>query len=77
MRHPHLPPEQTVEVDDRVVVGHRAAGWVVVDEPEQPNTGSEPAPTTDQDSPPASAGDISEPAPDKPSRRRTTKETEQ
>lgn len=67
MRHPTLPADQTVEVDERLVAGHRAAGWVVVDTPTQP----EEAPAVDEDSP-ATAGDMSEPAPEKPSRRRTT-----
>lgn len=49
MRHPNLPDEQTITVAERAVPHHRAAGWVVVDDPApkpqaEPEPASEPAP---------------------------------
>jgi len=72
MRHPELPPSQTIPADERQVQHYGSAGWVVVEEPEPP------APRAVSSKAPAGAEvEVpSEPAPDKPSRRRTTKEDE-
>lgn len=60
MVHPDLPG-QRIEVDERAVPHHANSGWVLEETPPE----DEPAGATD-----------SEPAPEKPSRRRTTKESE-
>ncbi|MFF0597923.1 hypothetical protein [Streptomyces antibioticus] len=43
MRHPGLPPEQLVEVPERAVPHHQAAGWETV-EPPAPEPKLPPAP---------------------------------
>ena len=78
MRHPNLPTDQVIEVEERLVPGHRASGWVVTDPPPKPQPQPEAVQASGGDVP---AGPVEEkteqPAPEKPSRRRTTKETEQ
>jgi hypothetical protein len=65
MRHPTLPPTQTITVTQRSVPHHQAAGWeVVVDVP-----ATKPQAVHHQ---PADGGDSSEPV--APKRRRAHKE---
>jgi hypothetical protein len=78
MRHPDLPSEQVIEVEDRLVAGHRASGWVVTDPPPKPEPQPEPDPdgTVSSEEAPAAlpVGEKSQRAPEKPSRRRAPKE---
>lgn len=70
MRHPDLPPEQLIAVDEASVPHHRSAGWVVTTAPTTPKFQDD-----NEDAP--DAGDSApEPAPEKP-RRRAPKEAEQ
>lgn len=68
MEHPDLPG-QPITVDERAVPHYAAAGWVEAPEPE-------PAPRKAPVVKPATEDSESEPAPEKPSRRRTSKEEE-
>lgn len=81
MRHPGLPAVQVIEVEERLVPGHRASGWVVTDPPPKP----QPEPEAEPETAPGAGGDVpvasveektEQPAPEKPSRRRTPKEDE-
>jgi len=67
MRHPKLPPEQTITVAAVAVPHHRAAGWTPVDEAES----APPAPAEPQEQPAVEGGE-SEPV--APKRRRAQKE---
>ncbi|MFF4746789.1 hypothetical protein [Streptomyces sp. NPDC001268] len=52
MRHPELPEDQQIDVFETAVPMHRAAGWVVVEEPEPEPKADDPAPIL---TPPAAA----------------------
>lgn len=65
MRHPGLPPDQTIAVDERAVPHHGAAGWQVVTHTPEPAAEPEP-----QEQP--AVGGESEPV--APKRRRAQKE---
>jgi len=68
MRHPDLPDDQLIRVDEVSVPHHRAAGWVVADAPEPPKPVSEETP--------GAGASVSVPASEKP-RRRAPKEGEE
>lgn len=69
MRHPDLPSDQLIRVDEASVPHHRAAGWTVTKPP--------PVPEAEPDDSPDDAGvSVSEPASEKP-RRRAPKEGEE
>lgn len=72
MRHPELPPDQLIQVDEVSVPHHRAAGWVVTTAPPAP-----PAPPKfESEEAPEEGAFVSEPASEKP-RRRAPKEAEE
>jgi hypothetical protein len=47
LRHPNLPPEQVLRVDERRAGAHIAAGWQIV-EPESEPAASNPEQPTDE-----------------------------
>jgi hypothetical protein len=70
MRHPDLPADQLIEIDERLVPGHRAAGWEVTEAPPKPSRKSEEEASAEQ------VEETEEPAPERPARRRAPKEAE-
>ncbi|SMF86126.1 hypothetical protein [Streptomyces sp. Amel2xC10] len=67
MRHPTLPPEQLIEVPERAVPHHQAAGWEIA-EPPAPKPKLPPAhvPTRDGAAPAGAleGAPLEDPAPD-------------
>jgi hypothetical protein len=85
MRHPTLPPEQLVEVPEKSVPHHQAAGWEIAEAP-APKPKLLPAPGSADEVPVAGAlaesAASEDPAPDaeaatKPKRMRRAPETEE
>lgn len=69
MRHPDLPKDQLIKVDEVSVPHHRAAGWVVTVAPPAP-------PKFESEEAPEEGASVSVPASEKP-RRRAPKEGEE
>lgn len=78
MRHPDLP-EQPIEVDERLVSGHQASGWELAEAPEKPSPKKKtpPAESASENVPAPVVEEKTEPAPEKPARRRAPKESEE
>ena len=78
MRHPDLP-EQPIEVQEKAVPHYQSSGWSVTDAPEKPvRKRPTPAESTGENvSAPVVEEKTDEPAPEKPARRRASKESEE
>lgn len=66
MKHPKLPPDQLIEVDDASVPHHRSAGWTVTEAPPpppRPDLDDAPAPASE---PPSESAPEPEPEPQAP-----------
>lgn len=72
MRHPQLPSDQLIEVDDMSVPHHRSAGWTVTTAPPppRPQSGS-------SEEAPEGAASVPEPAPRALKARRAPKEADE
>lgn len=90
LRHPGLPDDQVIRVEDLAVPHYRASGWDLVpdDEPDPADSAPVPARTPQQAAESAAADPDApaptetpapdpEPAPDKTPRRRATKEADE
>lgn len=78
MRHPSLP-EQPIEVAEQAVPHYQSSGWEVGDAPVKPAKKTPtPAESADENvSAPVVEETKTEPAPEKPARRRAIKEAEE
>ncbi|MGQ4513697.1 hypothetical protein [Streptomyces sp. DW26H14] len=74
MRHPSLPPEQTITVLAIAAPHHRAAGWVPVDDAPAAQAEPDPAPELPAPEGPLALEASDTPDPVAPKRRRTQKE---
>ena len=76
MRHPDLP-EQPIEVQERAVPHYQSSGWSVTDAPVKPSRKkTAPADSTGENVSAPVVEEVTEPAPEKPVRRRAPKEGE-
>jgi len=77
MRHPDLP-EQPIEVQEKAVPHYQSSGWSVTDAPEKPvRKRPTPAESTGENVSAPVVEEVTEPAPEKPARRRAHKESEE
>jgi hypothetical protein len=77
MKHPDLPPEQMIEVQEQSVPHYQAAGWSVTDAPVKPARKPAPVVGADESVPAVAVEENNEPALEKPARRRAPKESDE